>query len=154
MLARTLTRAHTVSRALPLACARALSGSLAFDRNGQMAQRQTSYGSEATKGDQVPEAVTNFLQRLVAHRQKFPGAASAETDGQLLSARVVAGSGDKAEHRSVLQEDGSYLFPSERVVLNLEDGVHRAAEITPGQARYLIAQFLFGRILVLEVLPS
>jgi ABC-type nickel/cobalt efflux system permease component RcnA len=99
----------------------------------------------------MPEAVTNFLQRLVAHRQKFPGLASTkDADGPLLTARVAGE--DKKKNSAVFLEDGSYLFPSERVRLNLQEGVDRAAEITEVQARYLIAQFLFGRILVQEVL--
>ena len=116
-----------------------------------MGKNETSTGSEATKGGEMPEAVTNFLQRLVAHRQKFPGLASTkDADGPLLTARVAGE--DKKKNSAVFLEDGSYLFPSERVMLNLQEGVDRAAEITEVQARYLIAQFLFGRILVQEVL--
>ena len=154
----TRTRAHTHILSLSLSLSRWLARWLALERHKQMAQHEMRHGSEATKGDQMPEAVTNFLQRLVAHRQKFPGvmsaAADADADAQPLTARFAGGGVDKPEHRSVFLEDGSYLFPSERVALNLEDGVDRAAEITAGQARYLIAQFLLGRILVLEVLPS
>ncbi len=115
-----------------------------------MGKHETSTGSEATKGEEMPEAVTNFLQRLVAHRQKFPGLASNKDADRLLTARVAGE--DKKKMSALFLEDGSYLFPSERVMLNLQEGVDRAAEITEMQARYLIAQFLFGRILVLEVL--
>ena len=58
----------------------------------------------------------------------------------------------KEQHHHIFMEDGSYLFDSEREMLKLEQEQDRAGEINEGQARYLIAHFLFGRILIKQVL--
>ena len=60
---------------------------------------------------------------------------------------------DKREqHHYIFREDGSYLFDSEREMLKLAEEQDRAGEIKEPQARYLIAHFLFGRILIKQLI--
>ena len=60
---------------------------------------------------------------------------------------------DKREqHHHIFREDGSYLFDSEREMLKLDEEQNRAAAINEPQARYLIAHFLFGRILIKQLM--
>lgn len=100
---------------------------------------------EACTKEDTPEAVISFLQRLVAHRQKYPGPKAGNAGD--ITARSAAVGADL-----FYQHDGSYLFPSEREMLKLEEDGDRADEITMTQARFLIAHFLFGRILVKQLL--
>ena len=117
---------------------------------------------EACTKEEMPEAVITFLQRLATHRQKYPGSRSPKAQAVIAGEEDAGEGGGAVDERllgSFYQQDGSYLFPSEREMLQMEDDSgdvfmvqERAGEITMAQARYLIAHFLFGRILVKQLL--
>ena len=117
--------------------------------------------SEACTREETPEAVVSFLQRLVAHRQKFPGKSVALATGATTARQTVAATTARqtvtakakgTSRTNVLQDDGSYLFSAEREMLKMEEDSERAGEINETQARFLIAHFLFGRIMILQIL--
>jgi len=108
--------------------------------------------SEACTREETPEALVSFLQRLVAHRQKFPGKSVALATGATTARQTVAAKVKGTSRTNVLQDDGSYLFPAEREMLKMEEDSERAGEINETQARFLIAHFLFGRIMILQIL--
>ena len=127
----------------------------------------------STKAE-VPSALIAFLRRLLAHRQKYPQAKGSQDRGNETHRtratmpapqRAAAGAEnagddkageeqaeDRAKKNTFYQEDGSYLFPSEVAMLKMEGGGERSAEVTMYMAKYLLAQFLFGRLLVKQVI--
>ena len=115
---------------------------------------------EAFTPQETPDAIISFMHRLVAHKQKYPGAkVGGEMAGLNGGAANTArpggggsGAADKqAQHNHIFQRDGSYLSPTEREMLKLTEDVDRAGEINEAQARFLMAHFLFGRILIKQL---
>ncbi|EKX31961.1 hypothetical protein GUITHDRAFT_148952 [Guillardia theta CCMP2712] len=84
--------------------------------------------------DKIPSAIVEFLRRLVAHRQKYPDKPSIQG-----SSRDLTASSEK------------YLMPVEEKVLELDWETMRAGEIDGRKAKFLMAQFLFTRILILQL---